>query len=83
MFFSTSPYRQNPKEIYSGAASWRLPFPTSYTLAIVAAARDLVGRVYKPGFVYHKAGIFLTDIVADSERRRACCCEWMTSGGYV
>jgi DNA polymerase V len=50
--------------------SWQLPYPTSYTPAITAAARALLERVYKPGFVYHKAGIFLTDIVADAERQQ-------------
>lgn len=71
VFISTSRFRQNPEEVYSAAASWQLPFPTSYTLAIIAAARALLSRVYKPGFVYHKAGVFLTDIVADSERQQS------------
>jgi DNA polymerase V len=71
VFISTSRFRQNPDEIYSAAASWRLPFPTSYTPAIVEAARALLERVYRPGFVYHKAGVFLTDIVADAERQQS------------
>lgn len=71
VFVSTSRFRQNPEEIYSAAASWQLPFPTSYTPAIVAAARELLERVYKPGFIYHKAGVFLTDIVADAERQQS------------
>jgi DNA polymerase V len=71
VFVSTSRLRQNPDEIYSAAASWRLPFPTSYTPALVAAARKLLERVYKPGFVYNKAGVFLTDIVADAERQQS------------
>jgi DNA polymerase V len=70
VFISTSRFRLNPEEIYSAAANWRLPFPTSYTSAIVEAAKTLLGRVYKPGFVYHKVGVFLTDIVADVERQR-------------
>jgi DNA polymerase V len=71
VFVSTSRFRQNPEEIYSAAASWRLPFPTSYTPAIVSAAWELLERVHKPGFVYHKAGVFLTDIVADAERQQS------------
>jgi DNA polymerase V len=70
VFISTSRFRQNPKEVYSAAASWRLPFPTSYTPAIVTAARMLLERLYKPGFVYHKAGVFLTDIVPGAERQQ-------------
>lgn len=71
MFVSTSRFRQNPDEIYPAAVSWRLPFPTSYTPALVAAARELLGRIYKAGFIYHKAGVFLTDIVADAERQQS------------
>lgn len=71
VFISTSRFRENPEEIYSAAASWQLPFPTSYTPAINNAAEALLERVYKPGFVYHKAGIFLSDIVAETERQQS------------
>jgi DNA polymerase V len=71
VFVSTSRFRQNPAEIYSAAASWRLPFPTSYTPALVIVARELLGRIYKPGFVYQKPGVFPTDIVADAERQQS------------
>ena len=71
VFISTSRFRYNPEEIYSAAASLRLPFPTSYTPALVAAARELLERIYKAGFIYHKAGVFLTDIVADAERQQS------------
>ncbi|HEY0100131.1 MAG TPA: DUF4113 domain-containing protein, partial [Pyrinomonadaceae bacterium] len=71
VFVSTSRFRQNPEAIYSAVASWRLPFPTSYTPALAGAARALLGRVYKPGFVYQKAGVFLTDIVADTQRQQS------------
>lgn len=65
-FVSTSRYLSDPEEIYSAAASFRLPFPTSFTPALVEAAKALLGKVYKPGFVYRKAGVFLTDIVPDT-----------------
>jgi DNA polymerase V len=71
VFISTSRFRQNPEETYSAAASWQLPFPTSYTPVIVAAAQALLERVYKPGFVYHKAGVLLADIVTDRERQQS------------
>jgi DNA polymerase V len=70
-FVSTSRFRQNPEEVYSGAASWQLPFPTSYTSTLISAAQSLLERVYKPGFVYHKAGVFLSDIVPDTERQQS------------
>jgi DNA polymerase V len=71
VFISTSCFRKSPEEIYSAAACWRLPFPTSYTPALIATAHSLLERIYRPGFVYHKAGVFLTDIVAETERQQS------------
>lgn len=71
VFISTSRFRQNPEEIYSAAASWRLHYPTNYTPALIAAAQALLERVYKLGFVYHKAGVFLADIMPDTERQQS------------
>jgi len=71
VFISTSRFRERPEDVYSGAASLRLPFPTSYTPGLISAALSLLGRVYKPGFIYHKAGVFLTDVVAEAERQQS------------
>ena len=71
VFVSTSRFRQRPEEVYSGAASCRLPFPTNYTPGLISSARSLLERVYRPGFVYHKAGVLLTDIVPESERQQS------------
>jgi DNA polymerase V len=70
VFISTSQFRQNPDEIYSGSVSFQLPFPTSNTSALTQAATALVERIFKPGFAYRKAGIFLTDIVSDTQRQQ-------------
>jgi len=75
VFISTSRFRQDPREIYSAASSLRLPYPTSYTPALMTATQSLLRRVYKPGFSYHKAGIFLSDIVADTERQQSILAE--------
>jgi len=71
VFISTSRYRTNPAEIYSASTSFRLPLPTSFTPAFVAAGESLLERIYKPGFFYHKAGIFLSDIVPDTETQQS------------
>ncbi|HJQ26914.1 MAG TPA: DUF4113 domain-containing protein [Blastocatellia bacterium] len=71
VFISTSQFKRDPEEIYSAAASWRLPFPTSYPAALAQAAQALVAQVYKPGFGYHKPGVFLTDIVRDTQRQQS------------
>ena len=71
VFISTSRFRQNPDEIYSASASWRLVLPTSHPSALVKAALPLLEHVYKPGFVYHKAGIFLTDIAPATGKQQS------------
>jgi DNA polymerase V len=71
VFISTSRFRANPADIYSGATSFRMPFPTSFTPAFVAASKNLLERIFKPGFVYHKAGVFLTDIMPDDETQQS------------
>jgi DNA polymerase V len=71
VFISTSRFRQNPEEIYSASASWRLVLPTSHPSALVSAALPLLERVYKPGFVYHKAGVFLTNITPDTVKQQS------------
>jgi DNA polymerase V len=71
VFISTSRFRQHPEEVYSAAASWRLPYPTSYTASVIAAAHALLERIYQPGFVYHKVGVFLSDIVPETERQQS------------
>jgi|ERR1041384_7095430 DNA polymerase V len=71
VFISTSRFRSNPEEIYSAATSWQMPAPTAYSPALIEAARQLVERIYKPGYIYSKAGIFLTNIVPDSEMQQS------------
>jgi DNA polymerase V len=71
VFISTSRFRSNPEEIYSAATSWQLPVPTSYPALLMDGASELVTRIYKPGYIYSKAGVFLTDIVADSDMQQS------------
>jgi DNA polymerase V len=70
VMLSTSRFRSNPEEIYSASASCELPMPTSYSPALIEVAQELLQRIYKPGYQYRKAGIFLTDIVADTEKQQ-------------
>lgn len=57
--------------LYLCRVSAGFPSPASYTPALVPAAKALLERVYKRGFVYHRAGLFLTDIVPDTERQQS------------
>ena len=71
VFISTSRFRANPEEMYSASASCELPAPTSYSPALIEVAQELLKSIYKPGYQYRKSGIFLTDIVADTERQQS------------
>lgn len=71
VFISTSAFRKNPDEIYSASASLQLPHPSSYTPELIESSQLLLEKVYKAGFTYSKAGIFLDDIVPQSERQKS------------
>lgn len=49
---------------YSNTAVGRFPSPTADTRDLLALARQLLQRIWRPGFRYAKAGVMLTDLVA-------------------
>lgn len=71
VFISTSSFRLNPDEIYSASVSRQMMIPTAYTPALIETAHQLLERVYKPGFEYRKAGIFLTDITYENAKQQS------------
>lgn len=71
VFISTSSFRLNPDEIYSVSASRQMLIPTAYTPAIIETAHSLLERIYKAGFEYRKAGIFLSDITFDNSKQQS------------
>lgn len=71
VFISTSSFRLNPDEIYSASASRQMLIPTAYTPAILETTYSLLERIYKPGFEYRKAGIFLSDITFDNAKQQS------------
>lgn len=71
VFISTSKFRDNPKQMYSNSASRGMLIPTAYTPALVENALSLLERIYKPGYEYRKAGIFLSDITFDHSKQQS------------
>ncbi len=53
------------------SASRQMIIPTSYSPAILENAYSLLERLYKPGYEYRKAGIFLTDITFDNAKQQS------------
>jgi DNA polymerase V len=68
VFIQTSPFAQSP--YYGGSLTVALPSPTNDTRLLVKTALWIVRRLYKPGYVYKKAGVLLNDLVPVEGRQR-------------
>ncbi|MGZ8918019.1 MAG: Y-family DNA polymerase [Methylobacter sp.] len=68
VFIQTSPFAQLP--YYGGSLTVALPSPSNDTRLLVKTALWIVKRLYKPGYVYQKAGVLLNDLVPDEGRQR-------------
>jgi DNA polymerase V len=58
VFIRTSPFRKQDAQ-YSRSACLPLPVPTSDSAHITQAALALLHSIYRPGFLYAKAGVML------------------------
>lgn len=47
-----------------------MPAPTAYTPTLVKIAQRLITHLYRPGYRYWKAGVFLTGLVCQSQRQQ-------------
>ena len=54
----------------SSPLSVALPSPSNDTRLLVKTALWILKRLYKPGYVYQKAGVLLNDLVPDAGRQR-------------
>ncbi|MDA1001673.1 MAG: Y-family DNA polymerase [bacterium] len=61
VFIHTNHFREGESQ-YSGSGSVRFAHPTSDTGLLIRAALAALRRIYKPGYLYHKAGVLLFDI---------------------
>lgn len=64
VFIRTSPFRDDPQ--YSRSIVVPLRSPTADTMHIAEAAVTGLGCIYKPDFLYSKAGVMLLDIQPDT-----------------
>lgn len=63
VFITTKRFGRGP--YYSNGASATLPRPTCYTPELAGAARELLARIYRPGYGYKKAGVMLYELTAE------------------
>lgn len=66
VFIRTNHFRINDKQ-YSNAKSYHFLESTSYTPDLIKAGTHLLKQIYKEGYKYQKAGVFLTEIVPENE----------------
>lgn len=68
VFIQTNSFRpEQPQYHRSGVI--HLPAPTNDTGELIGSALRGVERLYRPGFQYHKAGVFLQELVPDTYRQ--------------
>ncbi len=61
VFIQTSPFTIQP--YYSNSQTAALPSPSNDTRILVKTALWLLKRIYRPGFIYQKAGVILNGLV--------------------
>jgi DNA polymerase V len=66
IFIRTNHFRINDKQ-YSNARSYKFLESTSYTPDLIKVGTSLLKQIYKEGYNYQKAGVFLTEIVPENE----------------
>jgi DNA polymerase V len=66
VFIGTNGFREDEPR-YSGSRGVRLGVATNYTPHLTAAAHRLVEQLYRPGYRYHRAGVFVSRIEKQDE----------------
>jgi DNA polymerase V len=66
IFIRTNYFRVNDKQ-YSNVKSYHFLESTSYTPDLIKAGTSLLKEIYKEGYKYQKAGVFLTEIVPEED----------------
>jgi DNA polymerase V len=63
IFIHTNAFNKDAPQ-YSNSLSRVLPFPTSFTPDLLNVALDMVRSIYRKGYSYKKAGVFISKIVS-------------------
>ncbi len=66
VFVATNPFSARQPQ-YSAGAQTALVHPSNHTPDLIAAALELLREIYRPGHQYKKTGIFVTDLIAESD----------------
>jgi DNA polymerase V len=66
VFLQTSRFRKEGPQYYP-SIGMTLPTPTAGTSELMAAARELLQSIYRPGYRYKKTGVMLAHLVSEEE----------------
>ena len=66
VFVATNPFSARQPQ-YSAGAQTALVHPSNHTPDLIAAALELLREIYRPGHQYKKTGIFVTELIAESD----------------
>lgn len=67
VYISTSQFKPGPH--YANGIISRFLTPTSFTPELIRYARECINRLYRPGYQYHDAGVFLGGLVSRNQRQ--------------
>lgn len=68
VFVHTNFFREDLPQ-YSKNIVVNLPFPTNSSIELAKCATELLGKIYKQGYQYKKAGVIMMDIIPDFSRQ--------------
>lgn len=66
VMIGTNPFREDQPQ-YGGSAGVRLGVATNYTPHLVKAALSVLGRLYREGYTYHRAGVLVSRLEKQDE----------------
>jgi DNA polymerase V len=64
VFIQTSRFQTNTPQ-YSNSSSKAILFPTAFTPDLIGEASQLLREIFRPGYMYHKAGVLLGKVVPE------------------
>lgn len=67
VYLSTNRFKQGPQ--YANLITSKFLTPTSFTPELIRIARECVRQIFRPGYQYQKAGVFLGGIIPQSQRQ--------------
>lgn len=65
VYVCTNPYRNDPQ--YVNYISGALPDYSAYTSDFISLGSKMLRKIFKPGFLYKKCGIMLSDIILEKD----------------